>query len=250
MRLREQIAVLQRRRAEPAALAVPEALFSLFPAGGLRPGAAYAIAPDATPLLLALLGGASREGAWSAVVGFPELSATAAAGYGVDLGRLVLVPRPEERWLQAAAAAAEVFPLVALRPARRVTDAEAARLEGRLRDRGGALLVLGAWPGAEARLETDGAQWLGIGQGHGVISGRAVTVSLTARRSPRPRTTDVLLPGPSGGVERIDPAWQQRLQKARPARDRPSLTAAGPHPPGTAPVPAPLRAVRTPRGAS
>lgn len=231
MRLREQIASMQRRRAEPDALAVPAALSSLFPSGGLRPGAAYAIAPDSMSLLLALMGAVSHEGAWCAVVGVPELSAEAAAGYGVELGRLVLIPRPGDRWLQVAAAAAEVFPLIAVRPASSPRDAEVSRLEGRLRDRGGALLALGSWPGAEARLETAGAQWRGIGRGHGVISGRALTVSLTGRRAPRPRSVRVLLPGPSGGVESLAPARDEAAQDAalRSVQDAPARDVARRH---------------------
>ncbi|GAB2523581.1 hypothetical protein GCM10027064_21240 [Microbacterium petrolearium] len=203
LRLREQIAGLQRRRADPKALPVPDALSPLFPDGGLRPGAAYALQPGSTSLLLALLGASSREGSWCAVVGLPELSVEAAEGHGVSLDRIALIPDPGDRWLQAASAAAEVFPLVAVRPPRRPAEAEAARLEARLRDRGGTLLALGDWPGVEAALSLGAPEWHGIGRGHGLLSERAVTVTLTGRRTPRPRLVRVLLPGPSGRIEPI-----------------------------------------------
>jgi len=225
LRLREQIAGLQRRRAEPTSLPVPQALASLFPDGGLRPGASYALQPGATSLLLALLGASSREGSWCAVIGMPDLSVEAAEGFGVSLDRIALIPDPGDRWLQAASAAAEVFPLVAVRPPRTPNETEASRLEARLRDRGGALLAFGGWPGADAALSLDGAEWRGIGRGHGLLSGRAVTVALTGRRSPRPRSVRVLLPGPSGEVEAI--AAVQRpvdapLLRRAPSRQPPS----------------------------
>ncbi|MGO1769612.1 MAG: hypothetical protein ACTHZX_06630 [Microbacterium sp.] len=206
MRLRERIAAMQQRRAEPETLPVAGPLGELFPDGGLRTGASYAIDTPSASLLLALLAPPSAEGAWCAVVGLPDLSVEAAEGHGVDLSRLVLIPRPEEKWLQAASAACEVFPLVALRPPRRVQPGEAARLEARLRDRGSVLLVLGAWPGAEGTLTTGSEEWLGIGQGHGLISGREVTVSLSGRRTPNSPSVRVLLPGPLGRLEAAEGA--------------------------------------------
>lgn len=206
LRLREQIDRMQRRTARVEALPVPEPLSRLFPDGGLRPGASYALPSRETGLLLALLGEVSRTGAWCAVVGVPELSVEAAEGHGVDLSRLALLPSPGVRWLQAASAAAEVFPLVAVRPPSRPGTTEAARLEARLRDRGAALLALGGWPGADAEVATADPEWHGIGQGHGLISARALTVSLTGRRVPRPRRTRVLLPGPTGHIENLPAA--------------------------------------------
>lgn len=199
--LRERIAAMQQRRAEPETLPAPGPLASLFPDGGLRTGASYVVDARSASLLLALLAPASAEGAWCAVVGVPDLSVEAAEEHGIDLSRLVLIPRPGERWLQAAAAACEVFPLVALRPPRRVRENEAARLDARLRDRGGVLLTLGAWPGAEGTLTTGAEEWLGIGRGHGLLSGREVTVSLSGRRTPRSPSVRVLLPGPHGRLE-------------------------------------------------
>lgn len=198
--LRERIVAMQQRRATPRALPVPQALAPLFPDGGLRTGAAYGLATGETGLMLSLLAGASREGEWCCVIGVPEMSVEAASAHGVDLARLVLVPQPGQRWLQAASAACEVFPLVALRTPRPPTPADASRLEARLRERGSTLLAIGDWPGPEAELHTEDGEWLGIGEGRGLLSGRAVTVSASHRRSPFPRTTRVLLPGPTGAV--------------------------------------------------
>ena len=200
MRLRTQIGQMQRRTAQADALPVVGALSPLFPSGGLRPGAAYAL-PDSPSLLFALAGRSSQDGAWCALIGTPDLSLEAAAGYGVSPDRVALIPDPGERWLQAVSSAAEVFPLVAVRSPRAASSAETARLGARLRDRGSTLLVVGPWPSVEASLTVSDPAWGGIGRGHGLLSSRAVTVAASGRSSPRPRRVRVMLPGPSGGAE-------------------------------------------------
>ncbi len=210
--LRERISAMQRRRATPETLPVPGPLSPVFPDGGLRTGAAYSLARGETGLMLALLAEASAAGSWCCVIGVPELSVGAAEGHGIDLSRLVLIPTPQERWMQAAAAACEVFPLVALRPGRRPTQADAQRLEAKMRDRGSSLLALGEWPGAEGTVSAGEDEWVGIGRGHGLISGRAMTVSMHGRRTPHPRSVRVMLPGPSGGVEAVAAAQARPLE--------------------------------------
>lgn len=203
-RLRAQIGSMQRRTAVVDALPVHDPLAPLFPEGGLRPGSSYAL-PDSASLLLALIGAASRDGSWCAVIGMPHLSAEAAEGYGVDPARLALIPRPAERWRQAVATASEVFPLVAVRPSSPAAPAEAARIDARLRENGSCLLAVGSWPGASASLAMAAPEWQGLGRGHGLLSSRAVTIQATGRRAPRPRSVRVLLPGASGGVESATP---------------------------------------------
>lgn len=200
-RLRAEISRMQRRTAEFDALPVHDVLAPLFPSGGLRPGASYAL-PDSPALLFALLGAASRDGSWCAFVGMPDLSFEAAEGYGIAPERLAVIPRPGEKWHQAVSSAAEVFPLVAARPPRATTAAEASRLAARLRDRGSTLLIAGAWPGAELSFTMGEAEWHGIGRGHGLISSRAVTIVAAGRRLPVANRVRMLLPGPTGGVER------------------------------------------------
>lgn len=217
MRLRTQIGQMQRRTAHADALSVPEALAPLFPSGGLRPGAAYSLV-DSPSLLFALAGRSSREGAWCAFIGMPDLSLEAATGYGVDPARVALIPRPGDRWLQAVSSATEVFPLVAVRPPRAATSAETARLGARLRDRGSALLAVGPWDGAESSLSVSDPAWGGISRGHGLISFRAVTVTASGRGASRPRRVRVLLPGPSGSAE---------AHSTGTAASRPHLVAVG-----------------------
>jgi hypothetical protein len=129
-----------------------------------------------------LLAGPSAAGAWVGVVGIPEFGVEAAAGLGVALERLVLVPDPGEHWLAVTAQLTEVLPVVLVRPpARGATPAETARLASRLRQRSSTLLVAGEWPGAEAVLETSGGSWTGIGPGWGYLAGRELDVVVSSR---------------------------------------------------------------------
>lgn len=201
-RLRAQLERLQGRRLDAPVLPVPEALAGFLPGGGLRPGAAYSLAPS-TSLLLALLAEASRAGSWCGVVGMPRLGAEAAEAMGVDLSRLVLIPDPGPRWLAVTATIADVLPVVAVRPAGRAPDGEVSRLAARLRDRGAVLLVQGAWPQAEASLTLDEPSWTGLGRGHGYLAGRTVTLTASSRRWPTPRRGRVQLPDAAGSVTAV-----------------------------------------------
>jgi len=201
--LRAQLERTQGRRLDAPVLPVYEAFAALLPGGGLRPGAAYSLAPSSA-LLLALMAGPSQSGAWCAAVGMPELGAEAGEQAGVDLTRLVLIPDPGPRWLAVVATVAEVMPVVAVRPPVRAKNADVARLGARLRDRGTVLLVQGAWPQAEAVLELSEPRWTGLGRGHGHLAEREVTVTVGSRRWPVPRRGRIALPAPGGGAARVE----------------------------------------------
>src|SRR6476660_8273685 len=91
------------QRARPVVLSGDErlpvlpALEPLLPGAGLRRGSVVAVS-GSTSLLCALLAGASQAGSWCAVVGLPDLGLVAAAGLGVALERLALVPDPGSQW--------------------------------------------------------------------------------------------------------------------------------------------------------
>jgi hypothetical protein len=195
-RLRAQVAV-KEARVRPALFPMHPELAGLLPGGGLNPGSAYCLSGSGA-LLLALLAEPSREGHWCGVVGMPEFGAEAAGQAGVALERLALVPEPDDQWLAITAALVEALPVVAVRPAGRVREGDAARLMARLRDRGGLLLVDGPWPRAEARLVVSDARWSGLGVGYGYLASREVTVTVTSRKSPAPRTVRLVLPTPDG----------------------------------------------------
>ncbi|MFT4259028.1 hypothetical protein [Microbacterium sp.] len=229
LRLRREISRMQRRRAEHRLLPLDPALSSLLPDSGLVAGTAYTISPSPA-LTLALLSAASRQGHWCAVVGMPTLGIEAAAAFGIDLARLVLVPEPGPRWLSATSALAEVVPLIAVAPPARARDADLSRLNSRLRDRGTTLLVaesaaFDSWPESQGSIRLSDPHWHGLGEGWGLLSGCTATVTAQTRRDPRPARVRVALPSDRGGVEAVTPAETGALT-ALPRRVD-SLAAAG-----------------------
>ncbi len=200
--LRAKLEQVQGRRLDAPVLPTHPVLAPLLPGGGLRPGAAYSVAPSMS-LLLALMSRPSQDGTWCGVIGMPELGAEAAERLGMALDRLVLVPEPGARVLGVAATLAEVLPVVAIRPTARAMGAEVTRLAARLRDRGAVLLVQGPWPQAEATLRVSEGEWAGVGNGVGYLAGRTVTVTVSSKRWPVPRASRIMLPAPDGGIAAV-----------------------------------------------
>ncbi|MBY6062352.1 hypothetical protein [Microbacterium esteraromaticum] len=200
LRLRREIGRMQRRHSDDAVIPVDAALQDLLPDRGLHTGAVYSVSPSPS-LIFALMSASSRRGGWCAAVGMPTLGLEAAAAFGIDLSRLILVPDPGDRWLVVVSALAEVVPLIAMSPGSAVRDQEAARLAARLRDRGCTLLSTAQWPQSEGMISLHDPQWEGIGEGWGLLSDRTVTVTAQTRTSPRPQSLQVRLPGSLGGIE-------------------------------------------------
>ena len=183
--LQARIRQMQATKLDTRLVPTHPAIGALLPGGGLKQGSAYSVDQSAA-LVMALLAGPSSAGSWCGVVGIPEFGVEAAAELGVALDRLVLVPDPGDHWLAVTAQLTEVMPVVLVRPpARGASPGETARLASRLRQRDATLLVAGAWPGAEAVLETRGGSWSGIGAGWGYLAGREleVVVSTSGRTS-------------------------------------------------------------------
>ncbi len=219
-RLKTRIRQMQSARLGTRSLPTHPALAGLLPEGALKEGAAYSVAPSSS-LVLALLAGPSAAGAWCAVVGMPELGVEAAAQFGIDLDRLVLVPHPGDQWLAVTAAIAEVLTVVVARPTSRTSDGNIARLAARLRQRGATLIVLGPWPQTEAMLSITESRWSGLGSGHGYLDSREVTVTVSSRQWPVPRSKRLLLPG--SGLELRAAASETETE---PGTDANSSTAA------------------------
>ena len=181
------------------ALPVLPALAGLLPAG--LPRGTVVAAGRWGLLCLALAAGASEAGAWTAVVGLPQLGVAAAADAGVDPGRMLLVADPGTSWPQVVASLLDGCELVVLRPPGRPSAQVRTRLAAALRRSGGVLVVAGDWEGARARLSVTRQEWAGAGAGHGRLRARRVQIVADGRGSAaRPLTQWLWLPGPDGSV--------------------------------------------------
>ncbi len=141
---------------------------ALVPAGGLRRGSTVLV--QAQPgsgglsLALSLVTEASTLGHWVAVVGVDDPGVVAIADLGVDLRRVLFVPRPRGAWAESAADLLDGVDLLVVRPPSRVAHGVARRLMDRVRERGTVLVVL-CEPGAPWPLPVDlsfditGSQW-------------------------------------------------------------------------------------------
>ncbi|HVA04593.1 MAG TPA: hypothetical protein VMU64_12720 [Acidimicrobiales bacterium] len=195
------------------------ALAPLFPQRGLQRGGVVTIdigdAGGGTTLGFALLAAASRA-SWCAAVGLADPGMVACAELGVDLGHLVLVPRPGPLWAQAAATLFDGMDVVLLRPPGPVRRVLARRLAARARERRGVLVVLGSrtWPeGGDVQLTVGAGVWQGVEAGHGHLQGRHLEVLSSGRRAAaRPVRVGLWLPGPSGQVV-ADPTTGERSKR-------------------------------------
>ncbi|WP_202596782.1 hypothetical protein [Curtobacterium oceanosedimentum] len=203
--LRSRVSEMQAPRVDVQGLPTADALQPLLPGGAIRVGGSYAV-QESVLLAMTMLQAASAEGAWCAVVGVPSFGVEAAAAMGIDLERLVLVPDPGDQWLTVTAALADVAQIVLTRPLGRVVPGDVSRLSARLRQRGGALVALGSWPGADVTLRVSGSVWTGIGEGHGYLAERRATVTASGRAGAgRGVSADLLLPAADGAVRPAAP---------------------------------------------
>lgn len=177
---------------------VPE-LAAVLPLRGLHRGSTVSVV-GSRAVQLALLAEATAQGSWAAVVGMPDIGVAAAAELGVELRRLVLVPRPGADVVRVTAALFDGVDLVVV--AGRLSGRAARQLSARARHRGAVLVAAGPWPGADVELRCEQGRWHGVdGTGYGRLSGCELTVHCRSRRSARPVRTTVLLPGRSGRPE-------------------------------------------------
>ena len=178
--LQARIRAMQSTTLDSRVLDTSPTVAGLLPGGSLKTGVAYTI-EGSTSLAMALMAGPSQAGAWCGVVGVPTFGTEAAKAAGIDLERLALAPYPGDQWLPVTAALADVLTVVLVRPPLPPSDGSVSRLMARLRERGTTLIVLGQWPGAEARLRVRRSQWGGLGDGHGHLTSRQLTVDVEGR---------------------------------------------------------------------
>lgn len=201
-------------------LPVLAALRDLFPGGALQRGWVITTGGDgATSLALAVAAGPSAAGSWTAVVGEEGLGLAAAAEAGLALERLLMVTAPEPRAaVEATAALVGAVDVVLVGSGVRLGAADHRRLAARLREQGSVLIGLGgaalgggvlaggALAGADVRLQVVSSHWSGLGEGWGLLRSRHVSVRAEGRgAASRPRTLDLLLPGPEGAPVLSEP---------------------------------------------
>jgi hypothetical protein len=176
---------------------------ALLPDGALRRGTVVrCTGRGASSLAMAVAAGPSAAGSWCGTVGLDEVGVLAAAGYGVDLERLVVVRAAPAEWAVAAATLVDGIDLVVLAP-RHARPAAARTLAARARDRGAVVLVVEERPGFPAELElvVETTQWLGLAEGAGRLQSRRVTVVARGRGSAvRPVRQELWLPTATGKV--------------------------------------------------
>jgi hypothetical protein len=208
--LQARIRGMQRNRLDTRAIPTHPALADLLPGGALAAGGRYQVAASTT-LALALLQGPSAAGAWCAIIGAPDVGVEAAAGLGIDLERLVLVPHPGQQWMSVVSALVDVVSVVLVKPPvrdgrARVPEAAAGKLAARLRQREAVLVSLGEWPQTDADLSISESAWAGLGAGFGHLGARQVTVgSVSASWQGRVKSRRLWLPGTDQRVSAVEP---------------------------------------------
>jgi hypothetical protein len=110
----------------------------------------------------------------------------AAAGWGIDLDRLVWVADPGDRWMSTVGSMADVLGLVIVRAPARITSAEASRLLARLRQTRSTMLVLGEWPQSESQIRVVSSTWTGLGDGYGHLADRHLELEVRQGQSAGP----------------------------------------------------------------
>jgi hypothetical protein len=201
VRTASELATTPADHAAERVLPVRAELAALLPFGGLRRGSTVVVR-GSTSLLLALLAVATTNGSWAAVVGVPDLGVLAAAGLGVEVSRLALVPRPGAELAGVTAALLDGVDLVVVASALLARlpgpDSVARRLSARARHRSAVLLAFGSWPGADLELDCTPLRWSGLGPGHGYLAAATTTVTARGRgAATRSRQLDWTLPVPS-----------------------------------------------------
>src|SRR5690349_17158919 len=167
--LRQRMAMVGTADPDDSGPVLPVAapLAAALPRGGVARGSVVSVVGQgATSLLFTLLAG--PEAPWSALVGMPGVGLLAAAEFGVDLDRVVVIPEPGPDVLQVLSILIDGVDMiaVALPAGARPGPSRQRVLTGRLRQHGAVLLVMGPWPGADLVMTARSVGWTGLGQGH------------------------------------------------------------------------------------
>ena len=141
---------------------------ALVPGGGLRRGSTVVVQAPAgsggLSLALSLVSESSAKGHWAGVVGVDDPGVLAMVDLGVDLRRVLFVPRPRGAWAESAADLLDGVDLLVVRPPSRPAHAAARKLMDRVRERSVVLIALceprAPWPlPADLSFAITQAQW-------------------------------------------------------------------------------------------
>ena len=142
----------------------------------------------------------------------PELGVAAATELGVAVSRTVFIGALAEADApNALSALVDGVDVVVLSRATTaaLSPSLARRLQTRVQSRGGVLVVVGAAGALSIDLQLVSAvhEWEGLGDGHGHLQRRRVSLQLDGRRHGqhhgRSTRHDVWLPGPTGALEPV-----------------------------------------------
>ncbi|NCD19767.1 MAG: hypothetical protein EOL89_07270 [Actinobacteria bacterium] len=158
---------------------LPAGLGALLP-GGLARGSVLGVRGSTSVLFAVMAAAMAREG-WAASIGMPDLGWLAASEAGVDLARVVGIPRAGAAAADVVAACVDGFDVVVLGDGIDFGAGARRSLLGRIRSHG--TVVLAAWPGSPVLHATvRGGEGCGSGTGH--LRARVIAV----RRDGSPTT--------------------------------------------------------------
>jgi hypothetical protein len=176
------------------------------PGRGLRRGSTVVVQAPAghggLSVALSLLSEASGRGHWVGVVGVEDPGVVAIADLGIDLRRVLFVPRPRGAWAESAADLLDGVDLLIVRAPSRAAHGAARRLTDRVRERGTVLIVVtephAPWPlPGDVSLVVTEAHWEATSR----LTSRALRVRVGGRGSAaRAGEHVVLVPSRSGRV--------------------------------------------------
>jgi hypothetical protein len=193
--------------AKSRTLPLGEPWSALVPGGALRRGTTVVV--QASPgsgglsLALSLVARASVEGHWTGVVGVGDPGVVAIAELGVDLRRVLFVPRPLGAWAESTADLLDGVDLVIVR-APRAGYGAARRLVDRVREHGTVMICLveptAPWPlPADLSFTVTEARWATSSR----LNARCLTVLVGGRgEAARGRAHVVTLPDDKGRAAR------------------------------------------------
>lgn len=186
------------------------ALTTVMPAG-LRRGHVISVT-GSTSLMLALIAQASGDGAWTAMIGMPQVGVIAAARRGVELARLALIPYPGAQAAATVGACVDGMDVVVVGAHISLSHADRRRVAARARERGSILVVAGEWPGAQTALTVDAHRWNGLGDGEGRLRERQLLVTVRGRAQEPQRHVSLTLDADSG-ARWVRPGVRQSLDE-------------------------------------